>query len=302
MLPDKILSFRPNVLTEAQRFSYFEKGYAAIPDYIGATQLDRLRSAMNELVEESRAWRQSDGKFILDEGHTAEVPRLNRVTSPQDHHPAFWDFLAGPEMTELAADVVGPDVKFHHAKLNVKSGKGSRGIKWHQDVGVFPHTDYSPCSIGVYIDGCDMARGPVVFVPGTQNGPLYSMYDPTGAFVIRIQDEELAWVREEMVDAPIGGPGTTILLNCRVVHGSSENTTDRARPLLLACYSSADSFAYTAHPMPSPHAGDIVRGQPAKYASFDPRPVELPPDLRAGYTGAWKPQREEEARKVAAAY
>ena len=44
----------------------------------------------------------------------------------------FREFIASDEMTALAADVVGPDVKFHHAKLNFKSGRGSRGFKWHQ--------------------------------------------------------------------------------------------------------------------------------------------------------------------------
>jgi len=44
-------------------------------------------------------------------------------------------------MTDLAAEVVGPDVKFHHAKLNVKSERGTRGFKWHQDIPAWPHTD-----------------------------------------------------------------------------------------------------------------------------------------------------------------
>ena len=73
--------------------------------------------------------------------------------------------MTDPVMTDLAADVVGPDVKFHHAKLNVKSGKGTRGFKWHQDIPAWPHTDYSPVTIGVYIDGCDDGAGPAVRRP-----------------------------------------------------------------------------------------------------------------------------------------
>lgn len=41
-----------------------------------------------------------------------------------------------------------------------------------------------------------------------------------------------------------------------------------------------------------------MRGQPAKYASFDTRPCELPPDWRAGYRTAWTYQKEEEARRA----
>ena len=84
--------------------------------------------------------------------------------------------MSDPVMTDLAADVVGPDVKFHHAKLNVKSERGTRGFKWHQDIPAWPHTDYSPVSIGVYLTGCDMQQGPLSFVRGSHLGPLHSQY------------------------------------------------------------------------------------------------------------------------------
>ena len=50
------------------------------------------------------------------------------------------------------------------------------------------------------------------------------------------------------------------------------------RPLLLNAYSSADAFTYTANAIKSPHDGDIVRGQAARWAHHDPRPCLLPPD------------------------
>ena len=43
----------------------------------------------------------------------------------------------------------------------VKSGDGSRGFKWHQDIQGWPHTDYSPVTIGIYIDGCTPEQGPL---------------------------------------------------------------------------------------------------------------------------------------------
>ena len=150
--------------------------------------------------------------------------------------------MCDPIMTDLAADVVGPDVKFHHAKLNVKSERGTRGFKWHQDIPAWPHTDYSPVTIGIYLTGCDAEQGPLTFLRGSHLGPLHSMYDDSGAFVVHVRDEVAASIPADMVATATGGPGTTILLNCRTIHGSVENRSDRARPLLLPVYSSADSF------------------------------------------------------------
>ena len=132
-------------------------------------------------------------------------------------------------------------------------------------------------------------------VPGSHLGKLYSMYDESGSFAVRIAPEEAGWIEEDMVDAPVGPPGTTVLLGCRTIHGSLRNDSDRDRPLLLAVYSSADSFSYTPSPIPSPRLGEIVRGRPARFANFDVRPCELPPDwAREGYGGPWKRQRAAE--------
>jgi hypothetical protein len=299
MKPEDILAYPATVLTEAQRTAYFADGFLILPDYVPRHWLTRLAAATQDMLDRSRSVTRSDGVFVLEEGHSPQHPRLHRVTSPQDQHATFWDFIAGPVMTNLAADVVGPDVKFHHAKLNVKSERGTRGFKWHQDIPAWPHTDYSPLTIGIYINGCDDDMGPLSFVRGSHLGPLHSQYDAGGAFVVRIRDEVVRNIPPEGIVNATGGPGTTVLLNCRTIHGSLENRSDRARPLLLPVYSSADSFAYTASPILSPHMGDIVRGQPAKYASFDPRPCELPPDFRAGYIPPWMMQKKEEARTLA---
>ncbi|HZY50490.1 MAG TPA: phytanoyl-CoA dioxygenase family protein [Devosia sp.] len=300
MKPDQVLQHRPVALSEAQRAAYFEKGYLVLPEYVPAAWIDRLRAAMAETIELSRSATQSDGTFILEEGHSAETPRLHRVTCPQDRHPAFWEFMSDPVMTDLAADVVGPDVKFHSAKLNVKSGEGSRGFKWHQDIQGWPHTDYSPVTIGVYIDGCEVGQGPLACVRGSHEGPLYSMYDDRGNFVVRVRDEELGFLKDAVIEEATGGPGTVLLLNCRTVHGSAINRSPKARPLLLTVYSSADSFAYTSPSQISPHMGDIVRGKPARFASFDTRPCEVPPDWRGTYRAPWTYQKEEEQRAAAA--
>ena len=240
-----VLKHPATVLTEAQRHAFFDHGFVVLPDYVPEHWLAELRAAMAELLDRSRSKTETDSIYVLEEGHSAETPRLHRVASPQDQHPTFWKFMTDPVMTDLAADVVGPDVKFHHAKLNVKSGKGSRGFSWHQDIPAWPHTDFSPVTIGIYIDGCTDDQGPLTVAEGSQDGPLFSMYDDAGNYVVKIRDRDLGWLTQDKVRRVTGGPGTTLLLNCRAVHGSAPNKAEAARPLLLPVYSSADSFPYT---------------------------------------------------------
>src|SRR4029078_11386194 len=124
--------------------------------------------------------------------------------------------------------------------------------------------------------------GPLSFVRGSQLGPLHSQYDDSGAFVVRVRDEVVRAIPPESIVTATGGLGTTVLLNCRTIHGSLENRSDCARPLLLPVYSSADSFAYTPSPIVSPHMGDIVRGRAAREAGVDTRPSRVSPVSRSG--------------------
>ena len=296
MHAEDILKHAPLRLSSAEREHYFAHGYVALPAAIPADWVERLQSATAQMVERARAQQHSDEVFVVDEGHSAQTPRLHRLYSPQDHHADFWAFICSTQMTELAADVVGPDVKFHHAKLNFKSARGSRGFNWHQDIQGWPHTDYSPVTIGVYINGCTPEQGPLAMIPGSHAGPLYSMYDERGQFAVSLRESDRAALPEHRVEAPTGPAGTVVLLNCRTIHGSVINRSEHDRPVLLAVYSSADSFSYTAPPIASARLGEIVRGQAARYACFDTRPCELPPDwARDSYGGPWRRQQAAES-------
>jgi hypothetical protein len=81
------------------------------------------------------------------------IAGLHRITNPQDSDPTFWEFFKIPLIVDLAADVLGPDVKFHHCKLSIKSEKNSKGFGRHQDILGWPHTDFSPVTLGILWNG-----------------------------------------------------------------------------------------------------------------------------------------------------
>ncbi len=291
MLTEQVLARPAQVLTDAQRRAYFDDGLVLVEDAIDRACLDALRAAAAETVAAARHLTASDDARILEPGHTPETPRLKRLTSPVSHHPAFWSFASSPVMADAAADVVGPDVKFHHSKLNFKWSGGGEQFDWHQDIQAWPHTNYSPVTIAVYLEDCTADMGPLMAVRGSHEGPLHSMYDENRNWVLRIPEETVARAGADRIATLTGPAGSMILLNCRTIHGSRQNFSARPRPLLLNVYSAADAFPYTANPIPSAHAGTIVRGAPARWAHHDPRPCEIPPDWSQGYAGPWQYQR-----------
>ena len=290
MKTEDVLRVGAKILSLEQRRDYFDNGYVKIDEVIDIAWIDRLKEASSELLHKSQALRKSDDVFILEEGHCAEHPRLKRLVSPVSHHIAFWEFASESLVPDLVADVVGPNVRFYHSKLNYKWAGGGQRFDWHQDIQAWPHTNYSPVTVGVLLEDVDMSQGPLTVVKGSHMGELYDLYDNNDNFVIRIDEDRLDWITEELKDYMVGPAGTVFLLNCRTIHGSDINTSDRSRPLLLNVYSAADAFPYVANPIPSVYDGEIVRGQPARWSHHDPRPCQIPPDWSGGYTGPWSHQ------------
>ncbi len=183
MTPEKILSYEPVVLTEAQRQSYFEKGYLLVERIVPEDWVARLIEITDEMVQRSRSLTESDGIFDLEPGHTVDHPRLRRLSSPVEHHPAYWEFASRSVIVDVAADLVGPDVKFHHSKLNFKWARGGEEVKWHQDITYWPHTNYSPLTIGVYLHDVSDDQGPLAAISGSHNGELFNQYNAAGQWV-----------------------------------------------------------------------------------------------------------------------
>ena len=284
MTPEDIINHPSIILSQEERKRYFSEGYTSSPAITPPELLQKIQQISVDFLEKSRELKTSNEFFDLGPNHSSQTPHVRRLRRPVDAHPFFWELATSDFLTGIAADLVGPDVKFHSAKLNYKWPGGGEIVKWHQDIPAWPHTNYSPVTIGIYLDDVTTKTGPLACVPGSHNGKIFSHYDLnenwTGS--IRPDEENEAGVADAV---NLTGPaGTVIAINCRTVHGSSSNLTDETRPLLLFVYSSADAFPWTAAPTPTSKTGEIVRGISAKFPHIDPRPCPVPPDwARLGY-------------------
>ena len=292
----QILEREPKILTQAQRQQYFDHGYVGVPGLVGEDWLTPLRQVTNEFVEISRTLgskvQDKDKRFDLEPDHRPEAPRIRRLNSPVDHHEVYWAFASTGPFVDVAEDLLGPNIKFHHAKLNFKWGGGGEEVKWHQDIQFWPHTNYDVLTIGLYLEDVTDDMAPMGVLPDSHAGPLYDLYDAGGDWTGNIRDEDVPGLQVERAEY-LGGPAGSITVhNCRSVHGSPPNTSDRPRPLLLMAYSAADAMPITQ--TGGNYAETVVRGQASRWARFDPRPVLMPPDWsKIGYKSIFEHQQRE---------
>lgn len=277
-------------LTSAQVAAYAEEGYLCLPGFLSTDWLDRLEAAMDRFIEQSHALTQSSTAILVEPGHTPENPRLRRIPQTGAFDPDFEAFgLSGP-IVDIAEDLLGHNVRLHHSKLNFKWNDGGEEIKWHQDIQFWPHSNYSPLTIGVYLCDVDAAMGPMGLFAGSHKGPLFSLRDGAGQWTGALRDSEVAALDPKALRWCKGPRGTVTVHNCRMVHGSEPNRSPRMRPLLLHTYAAGDAVPLTDLMDGIPFSNLMVRGA-EQLAGTDPEPCPMPPDFRAsGYSSIFASQ------------
>jgi len=279
-------------LTDAQVQSYQRDGYLAVRGVLDATQIGTLRRVTEALVERSRAVTKSDALFDLDPRHTAAQPVLRRIKNPADNDPLYrWVTFESP-IPDIVAQLLGPAVRFHHSKLNMKGSLIGAAVEFHQDAAFYPHSNDDVLAVGLLLDDATADNGAMAVLPGSHRGPIYTHYDGQGRFVgcMRPDDvERLDTSRAVLLELPAG---SIHIHHYRLVHWSAPNTSTRERRLLINSYAAADALSLVPDSTRSPLYGTLVRGTAPGMARRTAGDMPLPPDFSQGYTSIYELQSE----------
>ena len=270
------------LISDRQRAEYAANGYLCLPSFVGPEWLDELRAVTAEFVEASRSETSSGTVFDLEPAHTAEAPRLRRLNYPVDRHPTYARFTFEGPPAQLASALLGGPVRYHHSKLNFKWSGGGAEVKWHQDIQFWPHTDFTPLTVGVYLTDVGPDMAPMGVLPGSHRGPLYDLYGADGSWAGAMNEADVAGLELDRA-VYLGGPaGSVTIHNCCMIHGSVPNNSSQPRPLLLQTYSAIDSYPVSQiglNGILDSNGGRICGGKASQMLTVDGRQMHGAPDF-----------------------
>ena len=279
-------------LTDAQIAGYHQDGYLAVPRVIDGAQVDALRRVTDGFVERSRGAARSDAVFDLDPRHTAAAPELRRIKNPADNDPLYrWAAFDSP-IPDIVAQLIGPSIRFHHSKLNMKGSLVGAAVEVHQDAAFYPHSNDDVLAVGLLLDDATEVNGAMAVLPGSHRGPIYTHYDGQGRFVGCLRDADVARLDRRhavLLELPAG---SIHIHHYRLVHWSAPNTSTAERRLLINSYTAADAVSFMPDTTGSPLVGTLLRGTPPAVARRTAGDMPLPPDFRQGYTSIDELQTE----------
>ena len=269
------------MLTQKQKDQFWREGVLVVEDAVASDQLADLRGVFADWVEESRGHTDDYGetmdgrpRFDLQPGHSAAIPGLRRVQSPEEVSDVFANAMRAARTVDMCVELIGPALRFHHGKVNSKMPGTATAVKFHQDFPFQPMTNDDMITCLLFLDDVTLENGPLEVVPGTHKGPIYSHWHGgrfTGAVADSVKDEHIG----NLVKCT-GKAGSVCLMHARLLHGSAPNKSDKPRTLYITTYYAEDAIELSPNHLPSRLTHEIVRGEASGRVRCTPYNLELP--------------------------
>jgi phytanoyl-CoA hydroxylase len=263
------------MLTVQQIETYHRDGYLVMPRLIQGEQLRELRTLTDRIVADARGVAVNDDLYDLEPSHSASLPRVRRLKPAIFKRYAFFHALArDPAITSLLAQLLGPAIRQHGGKLNMKSAGYGAPVEWHQDWAFYPHTNDDVLATGIYLDDCDESNGPLMVLPGSHHGPVHD-HHAEGRFCGAMNPAACDLDFTKAV--PLTGPaGSMTIHHARLVHGSALNHSNSQRRLLLHEYTAADAWPLMGVADFEEFNSRMVLGEPTIAPRLRPAPIRMP--------------------------
>ncbi len=266
-------------MLSAQQIAFYrENGYLVLERQLSDAQLAAIRETLARLVDGARGLSESDDVYDLEDSHRPDAPRVRRIKLPHTVDPVFDALMRSETVLAPVRDLIGPSVRLHTSKLNMKSAEFGAAVEWHQDWAFYPHTNDDLLAVGVMLNDVGPENGPLLVIPGSHRGPILN-HHAHGRFC---GATDLAAHGIDPADAvALTGPAGSISFHhVRTLHGSDLNRSTQDRALLLYEMTAGDAWPIQGSMSPvgdlESYDAKLLCGEPTITPRLADVPVRIP--------------------------
>jgi hypothetical protein len=219
--------------------AYRRDGLVVAPARVPATQLARMRAALERLLARSGA--------IAPE--SLICPHIADGARHPPHEAAQWFELAtAPWLLDLVEQVLGPDVILWGSQVFCKPAFTGREVPWHQDGEYWPIRPLATCSAWIALDDADCENGCMRYIPGSHAAGRLVAHreapraDRVLAMEAAAESFDAATARDDALAA-----GQLSLHDVFLIHGSGPNRSPHRRAGFVVRFMPATS-RFERHP------------------------------------------------------
>ena len=202
--------------------SRYEQDGFVIPQFrLDDAWVARMQNALNTLIANNPGVRPEKLVSAHIEGSNDEG-----VKGVKD----FFDLAMNPDIIDLVAQVIGPDVILWGCHVFCKPASEGYETPWHQDGHYWPIRPLANCTVWVALEPSTKANGCLRVIPGSQAGKhLHEhLHEDRTDLTLNQRMTDGAFNEEDAVDIELQ-PGQMSMHDIYMIHGAQANTSSIRR-------------------------------------------------------------------------
>jgi ectoine hydroxylase len=236
----------PPLLDHTRWLAYERTGYLFFPDFFPPQEVYALARA-NERLRETLSEREAPE--VIREPNSRAV---RSIFAAHRMSPEVEALTRNAQLLSIVEALLGSRTYVHQSRVNFKPGFEGKEFFWHSDFETWHVEDGMPrmralsCSINLTENNA--YNGPVMVVPGSHRYFLacagrtpehhYEQSLVRQEYGVPTQAQLTALIQEHGIEAPLGGPGSLLLFDCNLMHGSSSNLSPHPRHNVFLVFNS----------------------------------------------------------------
>ncbi|MGE4321849.1 MAG: ectoine hydroxylase [Sphingobium sp.] len=258
-------------LSREQAASFDRDGFLVLEDLFSDEEVAFLQREAGTLLADPVALEE---ETVITEPGGKEIRSIFRIHAQSR---VVARLAADQRLAGVAQFLLGDDVYIHQSRLNYKPGFQGKEFYWHSDFETWHVEDGMPrmraLSMSILLAENTPHNGPLMVIPGSHHMFLTCVGDtPEDHYRMSLKRQEYGVPDENSlaelahrhgIVAPTGKPGTVVIFDCNIMHGSNGNITPFPRANAFLVYNAVSNALDAPFGVEKPRPDFIAaRGKP----------------------------------------
>jgi ectoine hydroxylase len=265
-------AWNANAPVSRQQADAFDRdGFLVLDDIFSDAEIAFLQREVGSLLGHPEALEE---ETVITEPGGKEVRSIFRIHAQSR---AIGRLAADDRLAGVARFLLGDDVYMHQSRLNYKPGFQGKEFYWHSDFETWHVEDGMPrmraLSVSVLLAENTPHNGPLMLIPGSHRQFLTCVGEtPEDHYRQSLKKQEYGVPDEDSlaelahkfgIVAPTGKPGSVVIFDCNIMHGSNGNITPFPRANAFLVYNALSNRLDAPFGVDRPRPDFIAaRGEP----------------------------------------
>lgn len=237
----------PISMEQAAQFD--RDGYLVMDNLFSDEEIAFLQREAGRLLADPDALEE---ETVISEPGSREIRSIFRIHAQSQ---VVARLAADRRLADVARFLLGDDVYIHQSRLNYKPGFRGKEFYWHSDFETWHIEDGMPrmraLSMSVLLAENTAHNGPLMLIPGSHRSFLTCVGEtPEDHYRMSLKQQEYGVPDEDSlaelahkhgIVAPTGKPGSVVIFDCNIMHGSNGNITPFPRANAFLVYNAVSN-------------------------------------------------------------